>query len=132
MTFGLSALAVTEAPSRAPAVPAEVRAVRTDAEAPLPQRLSETGLYEAGSTTHVRAGNLPFVPQYPLWSDGTSKRRWIHVPAGASIDASNPDAWEFPAGTRLWKEFALERPIETRMLERLADGSWRFAAYVWT
>ncbi|HSG64381.1 MAG TPA: c-type cytochrome domain-containing protein, partial [Gammaproteobacteria bacterium] len=44
---------------------------------------------------------------------------------------SNPSAWEFPIGTRLWKEFAMGRPIETRMIERLADGSWRFASYVW-
>ena len=42
-----------------------------------------------------------------------------------------PDAWEFPPGTRLWKEFSLDRPVETRFIERLADGAWRYAAYVW-
>lgn len=98
---------------------------------PLPARLSETGLYQPGSTTAVRAGVLAFSPQYPLWSDGTRKRRWIALPPGTSIDASRVDAWEFPVGTRLWKEFAYGRRIETRMIERLADGSWRFAAYVW-
>jgi hypothetical protein len=99
-------------------------------ESPLPQRLSETGLFEPGSTT-VRAGTIAFSPQYPLWSDGTGKRRWIQLPPGTSIDASKPDAWEFPIGTKLWKEFAFGRAIETRYIERLADGSWRFAAYVW-
>jgi hypothetical protein len=99
--------------------------------APLPQRLSETGLYEAGSVMKVRADNLAFAPQYPLWSDGTSKRRWIYLPPGAAIDASQIDAWEFPVGTRLWKEFSYDRRVETRYIERLADGSWRFAAYVW-
>jgi hypothetical protein len=79
----------------------------------------------------VRAGVLAFSPQYPLWSDGTRKRRWISLPAGASIDASQVDAWDFPAGTKLWKEFAYGRRVETRLLERLADGSWRFATYVW-
>jgi mono/diheme cytochrome c family protein len=79
----------------------------------------------------VRAGNLAFTPQYPLWSDGTTKKRWMRLPAGSAIDASRPDEWEFPRGTRLWKEFAFGRPIETRFLERLADGSWRFATYVW-
>jgi hypothetical protein len=34
-------------------------------------------------------------------------------------------------GTRLWKEFQLGRRIETRFIERLADGSWRYASYVW-
>ena len=99
--------------------------------APAPLHLSETGLYEAGSTTSVRAGNLPFSPQYPLWSDGATKRRWLHVPAGRSIDASRPDEWDFPPGTKLWKEFSHGRPVETRLIERLADGTWRFAAYVW-
>jgi hypothetical protein len=110
---------------------ATLPAATTGAEpAPLPQWLSGTGLFVPGSTT-VRAGHIAFSPQYPLWSDGTGKRRWISVPPGASIDASKPDAWEFPVGTRLWKEFSFGRAIETRYIERLADGSWRFAAYVW-
>lgn len=101
------------------------------AAAPLPARLADTGLYVDGSMTQVRPENLPFAPQYPLWSDGASKRRWIYLPPGATIDATQPDAWDFPPGTRLWKEFGYARPVETRYLERLADGSWRFAAYVW-
>jgi len=74
---------------------------------------------------------VSFSPQYPLWSDGASKRRWIYLPPGSSIDASHPDAWVFPIGTKLWKEFAFGKAVETRMIERLADGTWRFAAYVW-
>lgn len=97
---------------------------------PLPERLRETGLYVDGTLT-VRAENLAFAPQYPLWSDGATKRRWIHLPPGTAIDASQPDAWDFPPGTRLWKEFSHGRPIETRLIERLADGSWRFATYAW-
>lgn len=90
---------------------------------PLPARLQDTGLYEPD----VR----PFAPQYPLWTDGATKRRWIRLPAGAAIDAADPDAWNFPPGTRLWKEFGFGRPVETRMIERLADGTWRYATYVW-
>lgn len=96
-----------------------------------PARLSETGLFFPGKPQQISAGVLSFSPQYPLWSDGATKRRWIYLPPGSSIDARNPDAWAFPVGTRLWKEFAHERAVETRMLERLADGSWQFAAYVW-
>jgi hypothetical protein len=98
--------------------------------APLPQRLADTGLYLPGTQT-VRPEHFSFAPQYPLWSDGSVKRRWISLPTGAPIDASQPDAWEFPVGTRLWKEFSMGRRVETRYLERLADGSWRFATYVW-
>lgn len=96
-----------------------------------PQHLRETGLYVSGSNEQVHPDNLAFSPQYPLWSDGARKRRWIYLPPGTAIDASRPDAWEFPPGTRLWKEFALERKIETRFVERLPDGTWRFAVYVW-
>lgn len=96
----------------------------------LPERLSETGLFVTGST-RVRAENLPFAPQYPLWSDGATKRRWLYLPPGTAVDAAQADAWEFPPGTRLWKEFSHGRPVETRLIERLADGSWRYAAYIW-
>lgn len=97
----------------------------------LPEHLSETGLFVEGSSTEVRPDVLPFSPQYPLWSDGAIKRRWIYVPPGTFIDASRPSAWEFPKGTRLWKEFRVERRVETRFIERLADGSWRYATYIW-
>lgn len=98
---------------------------------PLPEHLSDTGLFVEGSTTEVRPDVLSFSPQYPLWSDGAAKRRWIYLPPGTFIDARRPSAWEFPKGTRLWKEFRLERRVETRFIERLADGSWRYATYVW-
>ncbi|HRQ63555.1 MAG TPA: hypothetical protein PKZ76_01595 [Xanthomonadaceae bacterium] len=95
-----------------------------------PTWLHDTGLYAAPGTNLLRAEVVSFSPQYPLWSDGARKRRWIALPPGAAIDASQPAAWEFPAGTRLWKEFSVRgRRVETRLIERLADGAWRFAAY---
>jgi Planctomycete cytochrome C len=90
----------------------------------LPETLEETGFSDGSATA--------FTPQYPLWSDGSAKRRWLRLPPGTSIDKSSPDAWEFPRGTKAWKEFSRGgRRIETRYIERLADGSWRFAAYQW-
>lgn len=53
------------------------------------------------------------------------------ISTARSIDAADADAWKFPPGTRLWKEFGYAKPVETRLIERLADGSWRFATYVW-
>ncbi len=90
----------------------------------LPERLSQTGLDGAG----VRA----FEPRFSLWSDGAAKRRWIALPAGEPVDAAQPDAWRFPAGTRLWKEFSVDgRPVETRVITRDAEGRWAYASYVW-
>jgi len=100
--------------------------------APAPRTLAETGLYADFAARKLAPRVMPFEPQYPLWTDGATKRRWIWLPPGAAIDASDPDVWHFPVGTRVWKEFALAgRPIETRFIERLADGGWRFAAYAW-
>ncbi len=102
---------------------AGVVAARADDGRGLPQRLSDTGLSSADV--------VPFSPQYPLWSDGAAKRRWIYLPPGTSIDAARPDAWEFPRGTKLWKEFSHGRALETRFLSRGMDGIWRFGSYVW-
>jgi mono/diheme cytochrome c family protein len=113
------------------ALAATIAVTATADPSPLPPRLSDTGLFEPGSTTTVGEGVLPFTPQYPLWSDGSDKRRWIFLPPGTAIDAADPDAWDFPVGTRLWKEFRDERAVETRYIERMDDGRWRYAAYVW-
>ena len=67
-----------------------------------PPTLHATGLYAGGSTTAVAPGIRPFSPQYPLWTDGASKVRWVSLPAGATIDASRADAWQFQVGTRFW------------------------------
>ena len=99
--------------------------------APLPPTLAETGLYADWDAKVVAPGHLTFAPQYPLWTDGAAKSRWLHLPAGSWIDASNPDAWEFPVGTRVWKEFRFHgKPAETRMIERTSAG-WRYASYAW-
>lgn len=104
---------------------------RTAAAPVLPERLSETGLYLPGTQT-VDPRNRPFAPQYPLWTDGAHKARWIQLPAGARIDARNVDAWEFQVGTRLWKEFAFGgRKVETRVIWRSSPDAWSYATYVW-
>jgi mono/diheme cytochrome c family protein len=96
-----------------------------------PATLRDTGLYRDGPGLVVDPAHLAFSPQYPLWTDGALKRRWLSLPPNTSIDASRPNAWEFPIGTRLWKEFSVGRAVETRYIERLTDGSWRYASYIW-
>ena len=64
------------------AEPQPARLAVSERSTPLPQRLSETGLYVEGAVTTVRAEHFAFVPQYPLWSDGATKRRWINLPPG--------------------------------------------------
>lgn len=96
-----------------------------------PHYLSQTGLYSNPRTKTVDSRNYRFSPQYPLWTDGAKKTRWIFIPPGQQIDATNIESWEFPIGTKIWKEFAWDRAVETRLLERTNDGSWNYATYIW-
>lgn len=97
-----------------------------------PPSLADTGLYRGGEVGVVDPRNRPFAPQYPLWTDGAAKRRWIQLPAGATIDASDLHEWRFPTGTRVWKEFSFAgRKVETRFLWKTGDEAWVFASYVW-
>jgi cytochrome c553 len=98
----------------------------------VPERLADTGLYAAGSAGSIDPRNRAFTPQYPLWSDGLVKKRWVYLPPGTAIDASNEHEWEFPAGTRFWKEFSRDgRRIETRMLWKASDARWVAVSYAW-
>lgn len=98
-----------------------------------PTKLSETCLRLA----FVEKDNFKeYEPQYPLFSEGASKKRWIYIPAGKQIDTSNPDEWVFPTGTIIWKEFSVgNAKIETRQLRKIIDGfglaSWDFKVYLW-
>src|SRR5215468_6080210 len=99
--------------------------------AALPQHLADTGLYADRTLSRVAPDLLAYTPQYPLWSDGATKRRWIRLPSGSSIDARDPDSWVFPVGTRVWKEFSRRRRRETRLMVRTQSG-WIYATYRWT
>lgn len=100
---------------------ANARADQEAANEAAPATLTQTGF----GTLRTRT----YAPQYPLWSDGAKKQRFIYLPAGAQIDARAPSAWQFPVGTRLWKQFAYAGALaETRYMERTARG-WVYATY---
>lgn len=100
----------------------------------LPTRLSETGLFSDVRTEAVAPNVLAYSPQFELWSDGATKRRWIWLPPDGHIDSSDMDSWSFPVGTKLWKEFTRDGVrVETRLLQRIgpAAGDWAAIAYLW-
>lgn len=102
--------------------------------AELPARLSETGLFANQIDETLAPGVQPYAPRFELWSDGAAKRRWIYLPPGTQIDTSDPDAWNFPVGTKLWKEFTRDGVrVETRLLYKhgVASTAWTPVAYVW-
>lgn len=97
-----------------------------------PLFLSETGLYLDMATKTVSPGIRAFDVRYPLWSDGSTKKRWLFLPPGEVIDTTNLDVWQFPIGTKAWKEFYVGgQLVETRFLQKRADG-WLKVAYLWS
>ncbi len=104
--------------------------VFTDGGAPL--FLSQTGLYSDISGEVLAPGVESYEPQFPLWSDSASKRRWLWLPPGTQIDTSSMDFWSYPIGTKVWKEFTRDGTrVETRLLEKRGDDDWLKIAYLW-
>jgi hypothetical protein len=111
----------------------QATSAETEGPAPVaPRFLSETGLYSDAAKLTVDSRNRTFSPQYPLWSDGATKRRWVRLPEGSQINVADLSNWELPVGTKFWKEFAFNgRKVETRLLWRTRKSHWVFASYVW-
>jgi hypothetical protein len=103
------------------------------ADAPVPPpSLVCTGLFADVANKTVAPGVREYAPALSLWSDGADKRRWIGLPEGTTIDASDPNEWVFPVGTRFWKEFSQDgRRVETRLWQKLTPTFWANAAYAW-
>src|SRR5690554_4584581 len=78
--------------------PVDDTATDTD---PWPATLRGTGLYADEDT--LADGVIAFEVAWPLWSDGSTKERFLWLPEGTAIDASDPDRWAFPVGTKAWK-----------------------------
>src|SRR6187402_3555279 len=71
----------------------------------LPGELRCTGLYSDWQERTLRCGVRPYAPAHELWADGAAKQRYVWLPPESSIDVSDPDDWDYPIGTRFWKEF---------------------------
>lgn len=101
--------------------------------------LSQTGLYADIATETLAERVVEFAPRFTLWTDGATKRRWLHIPEGSQIDTSDIDEWKFPVGTKVWKEFSRDGVrVETRLIEKLpperaSEGfeGWLSIAYIW-
>jgi hypothetical protein len=98
----------------------------------LPEHLECTGLYTDMASKKTVDDVLEFQPANLLWSDNAGKKRWIYLPPDSKINAASPNAWVFPEGTHVWKEFrrADDSIIETRIFKKTEDG-WAKATYEW-
>ena len=108
------------------------------ANARVPAKLSETGLFTDTGSLTPSEGLIAYRPAHPFWSDGTHKRRWLGIPDGERIGFSADD-WTFPLGSVSVKHFEIERiegdpdsrrRLETRVLLHTREG-WRGYSYHW-
>jgi hypothetical protein len=107
-----------------------------DADPNNPPTLLDTGLCVDAACTQIAAGVKAYTPQFELYSDGASKRRWIFLPPGTRIDTTDMDFWKFPVGTKVWKEFTSGTTrVETRLVMRISDTDplkdWFYVSYIW-
>lgn len=105
-------------------------------------KLSDYNLFTDVSdpTSGPSQGGVPYDLSTALFSDYTSKYRFIFVPEGEKANYSESEVLDFPVGTAITKTFALpentamrdgeELVIETRLLIHRADG-WFALPYYW-
>jgi hypothetical protein len=110
----------------------------TQASGALPAELRCTGLYGDWAARRVACGVTPYALAYLPWSDGAVERRWFSLPEGTHVDASRPDAFQFPVGAQFWQELRVPdgagtKLVETRLSRKLATpkASWLYTSYVW-
>ena len=98
--------------------------------------LSQMGLYSDIRAQTIAPGVTEYAPAYALWADGADKDRFVLLPPGTQIDTSNMDYWEFPVGTKLFKQFSLNgQLLETRIIERTANtgqsSDYSITPFIW-
>lgn len=108
-----------------------------------PKDLAAWGLFktEGSKLIHEPAeGTVPYDLTTPLFSDYTSKYRFVRLPKGSKAVYSDTEVMDFPVETVIAKTFSYphdrrdpskgEKIIETRILYRRPSG-WEAFAYQW-
>jgi hypothetical protein len=97
-----------------------------------PVALACTGLYADWSHLTLAPDVQAFTPGATMWLDGADASRWIWLPAGSKIDATDPNGWSFPVGTKIWQEIRLlGQRVETRYVTKQAPGVWFRTTFAW-
>ncbi|APR78561.1 Hypothetical protein A7982_03908 [Minicystis rosea] len=98
----------------------------------LPDDVYCTGLYANRVSADLAAGVQAYTPGAVLWSDGAEKHRYLLLPEGEPIDTSDLDSWQFPVGTKAWKDFKVDgKLVETRLEWKRTATEWASGTYVW-
>lgn len=111
-----------------------------DLEGGLCQKLSTYRLFDDLTAQAPAAGVVPYDLNTALFSDYTTKDRFLVIPAGEAMQWQDVDALDMPVGTMIVKTFAYladrREPdgardlLETRLLLHRSTG-WDAVAYIW-
>ena len=94
--------------------------------------LACTGLYADFATKKLAPGVVPYQTGAPFWTDGAEKERYLQLPPGTTIDTGVMDAWKWPVGTKVWKQFKVGgKRIETRYYGKVSSTKWQRTTYRW-
>ena len=121
--------------------PADGSSIAVQVYRSVPKKLSEWELFEGNGSTQVpREQVLPYTVNTPLFSDHTSKYRFIQLPDGAAMNYMEDEVLDFPEGTVIAKTFSYpldmrdpakgERLLETR-IEVMGPEGWHGFSYQW-
>ena len=102
-------------------------------------KLSDYGFF-TGELRHLEPGEnvVPYAVNAPLFSDYATKKRFIYLPEGTAMSFHPKEAFAFPDGAILIKNFMYtdeqvegdDRIIETRLLLK-ENGEWSALPYIW-
>jgi len=108
------------------------------------KKLSDFGFFKFPLKDLIPASNriVPYEMNSPLFSDYTLKKRFIYFPEGGSAKFINSaTVLDFPIGTTIIKNFYYKNEdlktrntdviIETRLLIKEKENSWKTLPYIW-
>ncbi len=104
------------------------------------KRISEYGLFKDPAAQIPAEGVLPYDLNTTLFSDYSTKYRFVWMPDGETAAYRGEESFDFPVGAMLIKTFGyvddLRDPslgqtiVETRILMNTPDG-WAVSVYIW-
>ena len=123
------------------AVDAAMEPVSLDPSAKPAKYLSEYNFFKDAAKQIPNEGVVPYDLNSPLFSDYSTKYRFIYVPPGTQVKYDETEFFDFPVGSAILKTFSFmndlrdpskgERIIETRVLLKKDDGEWVGLPYRW-
>jgi len=112
------------------------------------ENLSDYNLFKDNQdpTKNPNGNGFPYDLTTALFTDYSTKYRYVYIPEGKKANYSEEEVLEFPVGTILVKTFALPKDtanrgftkgskdevlVETRLLVNTANRGWLAFPYVW-